>query len=343
MEEYLGYEFGKLKIPCHVFEENLDPGFGFEDVIIEYDADPRHFRLDENQQLLYDPKVVLPKDIYESMQSLVERRKKEAEARGAPFFDGQMVKLKDYGIKVEKEDIITEKEKLILKLAPTSWFTYQATNYSLDQPNLKDERGNSTIREKYKINVLNLNDILANPIGVSANIISEPDQVVLLVERSEKLAQYPGRYGVAAAGFMQRTKDLVDGKPNPFKTIQREIEEEAGIKCSINDFKLFSVGRAVDDLHGELFGELRTNYTVQEIKSAPKKSKYEALRLFEVPFKPEEVLPYLLRQKEVLGKVLDPKSGEVTTWVPAHAVAVIQSLLKDYGYENVLNSLNKLY
>lgn len=348
MSEYKGTILGKLQIPLHVFQEG---NFRFSDVIIDYLVDPDQLRWDkERKEWLYNPDndFRIPTDIRAYIKPLVERRRKEAEARGAPFFDGQMVRLVDYGIKVEDKDAETEKERLILRLAPTSWFTYSATNRSLDDKILEGQNGNPiSIKDKYGLDVLNLNDCLANSIGVSATVISEPDHKLVMVERSEKLSQYPSLYGVAAAGFMDRTRDIVAGVPNPFKTIQRELEEEAGIKCSVNDYKLFTVGRALDDLHVELFGEIRTKYTVQEIMSAPKRTKYESLRIFDVPLTPKDVLKYLVITVEKVPAGVTSGAdtwvaGRSPKWVPAHAYNTIQSLMREYGQEKVMRDLSEL-
>jgi|GEM_PF-1691007 len=345
MTKYQGTTLGKLKIPLHIFQEG---NLTFSDVIVDYLVDPSHLKWNgERNTWLYSPDndLRLPTDIRAYIKPMVEKRRKEAETRGAPFFDGQMVRLVDYGIKVEDKDAEIEKDRLILKVAPTSFFTYSATNKSIDEKILTDQYEKPiSIRNKYGLNVLNLNDCLSNPIGVSSTVISEPDHKLVMVERSEKLAQYPSLYGDAGAGFMDWTRDVVAGAPSPFKTIQRELEEETGVKCSINDFKLFTVGRALDDLHGELFGEVRTNYTVQEILSAPKSKKYESLRMIDVPFVPKEVLKYVTATIDKIPTGVPTESGawvigQSPKWVPAHAVNTVQSLVREYGQEKVMREL----
>jgi len=326
MTEYLGTIFGELRIPCHVY---TDGSFSYEDV-----------------ECLYDPsELILPSDIAAFKDQLVDRKKKEAESRGAPFFDGPQVRLKDYGIKIE--DQRTEAHKLVLKFGKSTWFSYSTTNRSLDDKILEQEDRKVSIREKYIRNPLDLNDVLANSTGCSATVISEPDHKLVMVERSMKLSQYPGLYGDAVAGFMHREKDLVDGKPNPFKTLQREAQEEAGITCSVNDLKLLGIGRAMDDLHGEIWGELRTPLTVQEIYSAPKKDKYEALRMFDIPFEPKEVLKYLIKTIDQIPVGVPSESNVWITsrspkWVPAHAVNTIHSLEREYGHDKVVRTLKNI-
>ena len=325
-ETYPGFVYGDLRIPCHVYQSGV---FRLEDVLCKYDS----------------AELILPEDIAAFKDELIKKKKIEAEKRGAPFYDDPMVRLRDYGVKIE--DPRTEKLNLILTFQPSSWFTYVSTNMSLDEKILRDECGRKvSIREKYIKYPLDLNDVLANPTGVSATIISEPDHRILIAERSMKLAQYPGLYGDAAAGFMKDT-DVIDGTPNPFKTIQRESGEELGLKPSINDFKLLGVGRAMDDLHGEIWGELRTPLTIQEIYSTPKKDKYEHLRLFDVPFEPKEVLKYVSRTIEQIPPGVSAvwnvwKIDRTPKWVPGHTINTIQSLEREYGYERVMRELKNL-
>jgi len=327
MSEYLGTVYGKLRIPCHVYQSGV---FNFDDVLCRYDPD----------------ELILPEDITIVKKQLVGKKKKESESRGAPFFDGLQCRLRNYGVRIE--DPKTEKLKLVLTFGPTSWFTYSATNRSLDEKILQDNYGRKTsIRKKYIRDPLDLNDVLANSTGVSMSVISEPDHKIILVERSMKLSQYPGLYGVGAAGFMNIEKDLIGNTPNPFATTLRETKEEAGIDCSVNDIKLFGVGRAMDDLHGEIWGELRTPLSIQEILSSPKKDKYEALRFIDVPFEPKEVLRYVTRTIENIPSGVASGSGswvisKSPKWVPAHAIATINSLEEEYGHEKVLRTLEDL-
>lgn len=316
---YEGTIFGKWKIPCHLYVEGE---FSLEDVEIAY----------------RDTEKKLPEEIENYKSELVAAKKKEAESIGAPFFDGKRVGLLDYAIVID--DPCTEAQKLKLKLGPTTWFTYAATNQSLDK-----KLDGKTIRQKYVGDPLDLNDVLSNAIGVSTTVINEEGKI-FMVERG-KLGQYTGIYGVAAAGFMDREKDVMNGKPNPFKTIQREIGEELGLNCSPDDFEILGVGRATDDLHGEIICEYRTDMSANEIHSIPKRDKYEALRLFDIPFEPEPVLKYINKTiKEIpIGVPNDSNVwiiGESPKWVPAHAVNTVKSLVNEYGYEKVWETAKDL-
>jgi hypothetical protein len=303
---------------------------------------------EDKKEWMYKPEFGLPEDISVNLKALVKKRKDEADEKGRVFFDGQLVKLAGYSMLVRKEDTLSEDEKPVLKITPSSWFAYQATNRSLDEKMLIGHDGKpTTIREKYGIDPLILDDVLANVIGVSAVVISEPDHAMYFVRRSGTNDQYPYLYGVGVAGFMNRLRDSVAGVPNPSKTIQNEAEQEAGIKCSLNDFTLSSIARARDDLHGELFGMIRTPMTIQEILSAPKTRKYEALEPITVPFEPKPVLKYVTKTIEKIPDRIPAGRdawiiGRSPEWVPAHVVATIQALEDEYGHEKIMREMENL-
>jgi 8-oxo-dGTP pyrophosphatase MutT (NUDIX family) len=336
MSKYEGFVFAGLRIPCHIYENGR---FSFEDILCRYRAtfdpgspDPEH--------------PYLTRELIGVREHLVEQRRKEAEERGAPFFDGRLVRLEDYGVQfVDDED----RKVLIVTFGPTTWFTYNATNKSLDTGEVSGKSGSKTIREEYVEDPLALDDNLGNATGVSTTLISVPDGKLVYVERSKQLSQYPELFGDAAAGFMSREKDsTVSGVPNPFYTIAREMEEEMGIPCSPEDFVLLGVGRAMDDLHGEIWTELRTKYKVEEILSFPKSHKYEHLRIITIPFEPKEVAELFKEQLipeewfEKMKMWIDPEEyPSVPKWVPAHAVNTIQSLVHEYGYDIVRKAFEK--
>jgi hypothetical protein len=110
---------------------------------------------------------------------------------------------------------------------------------------------------------------------------------------------------------------------------------------------LNGVGRALDDLHGELWGEIESPLTAEKIMSSPKKSKYEHLRIFPVDFNPREVLSYVAKTiKEIPKGITSGKDAWIIdkspVWVPAHVKATISSLLKYYGFEDVMEELERI-
>lgn len=303
--EKFEYTFGPLKMDFHTYLNDPD-GWRIDDLKVEYNA----------------KKNRMPDDLANYKEGLIEEKRLEAEKAGKMFFDGDKVRLQNYGqYPIENSD---KTIGLYLEFGPTKFFDHVATGQSLDKKVLKDKNGDPTsIREKYITDPYSLDDVLANPTGVNATIVSKPDNAVLYVKRSDKIMQYPGRYGAASAGFME-TGDLKDGSPNPFVTIQREAEEEMGVKSDHSDFTITGVGRPWDDMHGEIWGTMELDMTVEKIKSAPKKHKYEFLKILDAQLEPKKVMPIL--------------KDAGSTWVNGAAVSMIDTLLKNYDSDTVLNA-----
>ncbi|MBI4173694.1 MAG: hypothetical protein HY519_03155, partial [Candidatus Aenigmarchaeota archaeon] len=239
---------------------------------------------------------------------------------------------------------------LSLHLQPTTWFTYEATNKSLDTGYVDDGKGGkATIRQKYVVDPLFLNDNLANATGASVVLISVPDAKLVYVQRSGQLSQYPLLYGVAAAGFMDQVKDVdARGNPNPFHTMARKTQAEMGITAKPEDFILRGVGRAMDDLHGEIWGELRTDLSVKQILATEKSDKYEQLAIKGVYFDPAYVAKIFKDcmsasdWKQRIGLWLDADEYvSIPAWVPAHFVATVESLIQEYGRDKVERAFRK--
>ena len=351
-----GTVFGKLRFPIHVFEHNLD-GYTFNDVVVNYRYSP--------EDVLYDEKlepvaVRFTNGLARHRDAYVEQKRQSVKP-GTPFFNGPGVGLRGFGTE-ERSHLF---KKLVLDTRPSFFFDYVAVHHYLDKPIFDGK----TIRELYEINPYSWNNVdgkseytvLPNHIGSEWVVISEPEQKLIAIQRPETLAQYPGRYGVSPAGFIMRKvlikdpnspggvkeipADVIDGVPNPFRTAIREGQQEMGISFSLDQIKLYALARPWDDLHPELIGEIRTNMTVDEIRSSiPKGSKYEILRLMDIPFDPESVIKgYHPKNYPGLVDYKDFDFSHPTgSWVPAQALAVLFSTIREFGEEKVRQVVNEL-
>lgn len=324
--------FGKLLIPVKTFEEG---NYGFGDVIIEHRIDPKVMKR-EGDRWLYDPSKDerVPKDIRDYMGKRIEAEKVSAQEKNRAFFDGQLVRVRGYRIESGDNDP-DEHKRLAIQLAPTSFFLHTTTNLSLDEKVLFDDGENSvSIREKYNPNIDVMDDFLGNGTGANLVLISKPDHEMIYVKRASGIRQYPGMFGVGIAGFMNRERDLVGGVPNPFVTWQREGQEEMGVECPSDGMTLLHLARAGDDLHYEISGMAITPFTVNQVMSAPKKSKYEQLSIHHVPFEPKAVL------KAVAVGRNDNK--RIPFWVPAHAKATIEALYTEYSHDQIMAAMEEV-
>ncbi len=368
------WSFGPLRMPFYVAAEGR---FGFRDVKVIYLGDRENYapvQLDPRELLTVatvveqtaggtpttyerdarvrldeiDADLILPPDVAAYKDALVQAKREDCQKRKAPFFNGRQVAMRGaYSRPLDSGQ--DEREVLHLEMAPSFFFTYAATNQALDKQVLDDGAGNkSSIRQRYITDPTNFNDCLSNSTGVSMVLISKPDHAVTFVKRSEKLAQYPSRWGVAAAGFMNRdavvdkekklirlNRDCIGGVPNPFLTARHELAEEMGVPADINDIVLFGAGRPLDDLHGELWGEFRTDMTSQQILQTRKTQKFEHLKVFQVPFEPRPVLEYLINPEHCLNPY--------EAWVPVHALAMVDSLRHEFGDDAVRDAAAELH
>ena len=306
---YPGEVFGDLKIPYVELHEDVGKPYSEKEVKVKITG-------------MFE--IPYPK-VRKFKEELVEKKRKEAEEKGRSFFDGSMVRLSGYNVDDTNHKLFLEGER-------TSYFTFAATNKSIDK---------EMVREMMKLrgdSYLNLNDGLANPIGVNVGLVSEPDNMMIITKRSEKLGQYPDLHGIAA-GFMNPDKDR-----SPFDTARREVKEEMGV--DIKDLKMFGIGRAGDDRHIEAQMYATTDYTTEEIQSAPKSGKWEHTEIHYVDFTPKDVMSYLTRTISEEPAGVPPGTGvwmpgESPKWVPAQWKVVLDILTREYGFDKVWEEYKK--
>ncbi len=327
MQKYGGTTVGPLKIPYISLCERYMAPFREKDLQIE--IDPAHFEIpDENV-----------KNYAKENQKTAEEK---AKASGTVLFDGPMIRLTGYETDAKTKackrafDFLKSLAgygsgvKAKLYVQPTSFFKHKFTNLSLDEGavwRMVEERG---------ADHGNLDDGLANAIGNEVVVVSK-DGYTLIEERADTIAQYPGLYGIPS-GFTDPDKDGY----NPSKTAKRILKEQLNLE-ELESIELLGFGRAGDDRHMELQWLVRTNKNMDEIlDAAPKPSKIK--QRIAVKFKPENVAKYLSETVQDVpagavkrGNLWIP--GESPKWVPAQAMAVIDALAKDFGYDRVERAL----
>jgi hypothetical protein len=261
----------------------------------------------------------LPVELSKYKERIMKSKQAEAEKAGKSFFDGSLVRLVDY---IPNEDEGTVK----LIVQPTSFFTHIASNKALEESIL--ELGGKSPLQFYGLEVKELNDVLANPIGVNSALVTK-DRYAIIIERSNKLSQYPGLYGVPA-GFMNPADKTVHA------TGYREINEEVGKFDA--EIRLVEIGRALDDLHVEINMNGEIDATKSQIEEAITKSEWESKGKRLIPFNPRDCAGYLAQTIEGIPSNVPPSKwivGKSPKWVPAHHRALYLSLASVYGQEDV--------
>lgn len=326
--DYKGLKIEGLYIP-YVVIENFGEGIGAERLKILYE----------------DRMFELPRELDAYMKKTVRMKKEEAEREGKMFSDDALVRL--VGVRKEENEVLMELQR-------TSYHRFACSNRSLDE-----KLGEKTIREFYvnENDLKDLKDGLANPIGVNLGIITS-DNHVILTQRSKKLYQYPGLYGVPA-GFMKPEDRYNDEKygvfsvktseTSPFITGVRELWEEVNISDSTipENMKLIEIGRAYDDLHAEIIMHTRTDAKSKHVKEQVKFAvdKFEGCPVL-VEFNPRALSKYMVETikerppgtPDIQNIWIPEKSPQ---WVPAHWRTVYLLLEKEYGAKEIERELKK--
>ena len=127
--------FGDLRIPYFEFHNDVERPYSSEEVIC------RPFILKDATEDAFE---IPDSTVKGSKDKLAETKRKEAENQRKVFFDGPMVQLKSYSVN-------DELHKLNMDLGRTSFFTYAATNKSVDNEEVK-RMVNEVSKSIYQIN-----------------------------------------------------------------------------------------------------------------------------------------------------------------------------------------------
>jgi uncharacterized protein YqfB (UPF0267 family) len=317
---------GGVEIPFYELTEGSESGYK---VIMEFD----------NSKSKY-----IPADINRVGRRRLADEKKRALERGKDYPNGWLVGIHDYTVDEEKKTIT-------LKASRTTYFRHLKTNLSLEE---KLDSG-QTIREKNGDDPSNLDDLLANPLGVGAVTITSDDYMIVVV-RSRNSDTAPSGFGVSPAGYMRRykdftnnKKDLVNRRPDPHITLCREGLEEICVgEDEVKKVVFTGFGRSKKTLHADLYGilyaSLKKDVIIERITEAKKKKGkasyktsgdvgvHENEDLIFIKLEPN--IEHVISSNEVFSRM-----GE---FLASHAAAVLNALICKYGKDKVEECFNSI-
>ncbi len=204
----------------------------------------------------YNPahRVVFTDEMRTEMERVWNAKLVQAKTQGFPLYDGNLFRL----LYVEERDDKT----LRVKLGDTSYKEYVATRTPGFAAGLT-------------------RDELSNPLSVCA-VIETLDGYILL-EKRQKTDMHNGRLHVIG-GFIERDKDIKDGKADPFGAMNREMREETGIQES-DIREQYCLGAVYDTLspHPELCFVTRLNIPLTTLtKRKPEDNEVQELQMLRV-------------------------------------------------------------
>ena len=177
--------------------------------------------------------------IIPEVEEAIERAWAEAHARRPVIrlFDGAMCRL---------ESLCAHDARLELALSSTSYKQFFGTNMS--NPHLADRYGA---------------DVLANPVGLSAALVTE-DGFLVLGRRNASVAYYPNRIHPFAGALEAGADDMTD----VFEDMLRELDEELSLpRDAIADLRCIGLVEDVVLRQPELIFTTRTMRTREQVES----------------------------------------------------------------------------
>ena len=209
-------------------------------------------------EIAYDPSLRMPTEglvVQEWIDALWQQQLAIAHEQSFPLFDAPLFRL----IKVE----VSSEDKLHLVLGDTTYKEYTVTRL----PTFSQRR------ERQQ---------LSNPLAVCSVVETSDD--FILYEQRQNVAVHAGRYHVIA-GFFEREQDKdIQGRPDPFGAMCRELREETGIQPA--DIKeQYCLGAVYDVInpHGELCFLTRLHISLAEVLTrTPEDDEVKKLRFLAV-------------------------------------------------------------
>ena len=267
----------------------------------------------------------LPDDIGKIAKANLKERKDAAANRGAVFENRPMVRLDDYSIGMS-DDHTESPIPLKLFTSNTDYFTMQVTNPSLDY---LLESGN-TIRQIYATDPTEFaKSKLANPLAVNLSLIT-CDGYILICRRGIKVGLNPGGWAPAVSGTGNPDADYHQGAFCPFRAAQREAAQEIlgqQYHLKMEEITFFGLARTLGYYFPFLFGELRIQLKLEDLRSMLPSDVYETACIEPIFFNIQDVTKKVLELYHQLDENNRPTVRAHTT-----IFSLLQSLI--YGFPN---------
>lgn len=220
---------------------------------------------------------------------------------------------------------LEENLSLQLRFRPTDYFTFLATNMSLDAET-KDDGKVISFREKYLSGADWQKPVrfFSNSFGVNLAVVTS-DSYIVLTRRSGTVGSRPGAYNVSVNEGLSRLLDRSDRSdaPDVYRCAIRGAAEELGIELKRSDISLLSFGVDKQYCQWGLLGMAKANRRAEEILRrwrAGVKDKWESPEVYAIPFDTDSVVQFVLSR--------DP-------WAAAGLACIYHVLVHQFGRPRV--------
>ncbi len=284
----------------------------------------------------YDPTpIVLPPEL-QAIKDKIEKEEVRKRDAGEPhMWNGPTYALQRYTrARTDNEDHLV----VHLFFRPTDYFTYWATNVSLDTEYvIDDETGQPvTLRAKYFRDVdwsspsLQPVPYFGNTFGMNACLISN-DERILLIRRSREVSHWRGLYHIAINESLQRPIDRsdYDDAPNPYRALIRGAAEEIGIEVNPSEITLLTLTVTSTYSSWGMHGLVRSSRSMQEIinsRTIGARDKWEGTELIPIEFSAKAVVEFVHSH---------------TPWSPHGLACLYLTLVHEFGKRTVEEAIRK--
>jgi transcriptional regulator with XRE-family HTH domain len=268
-----------------------------------------------------EPEIeLLPPDLLVRKQ-VIARQQAEQKAHGRPFhWNGQRYSLNRF---VVSRSELEEDLALDLWFTPTDYYTFLATNMSLDD---------ASLREQY------LKDadwsqpvpFFSHSFGIYLLVITS-DNKVLFTSRSMGVGSRPGQYNVSVCEGLSTidASGQANLSPHVYGCAERGLTEELGLLPEDTRDKIHFLSFGVDTWYAQwgLLGMIRTPQMAQEImryRQSGVKDRLENAQIYLVNFTLDEVVTFVLERQP---------------WTPGGLACLYHTLVHEFGRPAVEKAL----
>jgi len=245
-------------------------------------------------QHLHTYYIPSPQELPEELQARRQRIQQEQEqrrAQGLPFFwNGEMYALDRFVIGREPTH---EDMTLDLWFRPSDYYTFLATNMSLNEPEL---------REQYLADVDWYEPVpsFSHSFGVSLAVITV-DGYTIFTQRGKHVGSRPAIYETSVVEGLSRSldADTASGAPDVYRCACRGLAEELGLYEGADfaraDILFLSFGMDTRYALRGLTGMVKINKRIEQLLRRWEngvQDKFENQKLFPVPFTPKDVITF---------------------------------------------------
>ena len=305
-----------------VFEE-VDMCFSFGQKMTTgmiLDGDGVAIYLPQRIRTHYSPVEAELPDELRTRRDQIQREQDQKRESKLPFYwNGDIYALDRFVISREP---IHEEMTLDLWFRPSDYYTFQATNMSLDDPDL---------RERYLGEDVDWYETIphfSHSFGTSLSVVTT-DGYVILTQRSSRQGSNAGYYSISANEGLSRPLDrgTHSEAPDLYRCAIRGLAEELGLH-EPHDFAASDITFLTFEVDTQyalwgVLGMLKVRRTVAEliaVRQSGIKDKIEHSKIIPVPFTPKEVCAAVFSQEN---------------WTPGGLICLYHSLVHEFGRESV--------